>query len=215
MGPPSTPPNWLRRYVGFTGLLDAKTLRALSASLRRNSKPVPCTLLVPDFVVRLTTPPLKRPNSAGGLFVSILNSWMASMFGKNATCPGSGCSTEMPSNKYSLVRGRPPLIRGSDEFGVSATPGTSPASVMKLRPFSGNAVIVWFPMTCPRLAEALRSSAASPTTETASVTAPTVSAASSRTVSPVATCTLRRSSDRNPANSTRMLYAPGASPATR
>jgi hypothetical protein len=26
--------------------------------------------------------------------------------------PGSGCSTEMPSNRYSLVRGRPPLMRG-------------------------------------------------------------------------------------------------------
>ena len=37
------------------------------------------------------------------------------MFGKNATWPGSGCSTEMPSNRYSLVRGRPPLMRGSGE----------------------------------------------------------------------------------------------------
>ena len=39
------------------------------------------------------------------------------MIGKNATCPGSGCSTEMPSKRYSLVRGRPPLMRGSSEFG--------------------------------------------------------------------------------------------------
>ena len=62
------------------------------------------------------------------------------MFGKNATCPGSGCSTEMPSNRYSLVRGRPPLMRGSGDAGGggSATPGTRPASVMKLRPFSGS-----------------------------------------------------------------------------
>ena len=59
------------------------------------------------------------------------------MFGKKATCPGSGCSTEMPSNRYSLVRGRPPLMRGSEEPGGSATPGARPASVMKLRPFSG------------------------------------------------------------------------------
>ena len=96
------------------------------------------TALLPALVVRLTTPPLKRPNSAGGLLLSILNSWMASMFGKNATCPGSGCSTEMPSNRYSLVRGRPPLMRGSGEPGGSATPGARPASVMKLRPFSGS-----------------------------------------------------------------------------
>ena len=57
------------------------------------------------------------------------------MTGKNATCPGSGCSTEMPSNRYSLVRGRPPLMRGSCDPGGSATPGASAASVMKLRPF--------------------------------------------------------------------------------
>ena len=99
---------------------------------------LPCNALVPDLVVRFTTPPLKRPNSAGGLLLSILNSWIASMFGKNATWPGSGCSTEMPSNRYSLVRGRPPLMRGSDDPGGSATPGASPASVMKLRPFSGS-----------------------------------------------------------------------------
>ena len=47
------------------------------------------------------------------------------MIGKNATWPGSGCSTEMPSNRYSLVRGRPPLMRGSCELGGSATPGAS------------------------------------------------------------------------------------------
>ena len=61
------------------------------------------------------------------------------MIGKNATWPGSGCSTEMPSKRYSFVRGRPPLMRGSCEPGGSATPGTSAARVMKLRPFSGSA----------------------------------------------------------------------------
>ena len=91
----------------------------------RTRRRVPRNALLPDLVVRLTTPPLKRPNSAGGLLLSILNSWIASMFGKNATCPGSGCSTEMPSNRYSLVRGRPPLMRGSGAAGGggSATPG--------------------------------------------------------------------------------------------
>ena len=82
--------------------------------------------VVPALVVRLITPPLNRPNSAGGLLLSILNSWIASMLGKNATCPGSGCSTEMPSNRYSFVRGRPPLMRGNGAAGGggSATPGT-------------------------------------------------------------------------------------------
>ena len=54
------------------------------------------------------------------------------MTGKNATWPGSGCSTEMPSKRYSFVRGRPPLMRGSCEFGGSATPGASDASVMNV-----------------------------------------------------------------------------------
>ena len=63
------------------------------------------------------------------------------MLGKKATCPGSGCSTEMPSKRYSFVRGRPPLMRGNDEPGGSATPGARPARVMKLRPFSGNSAI--------------------------------------------------------------------------
>ena len=65
---------------------------------------------------------------------------MASTFGKNATWPGSGCSTEMPSNRYSFVRGRPPLMRGSGAAGGggSATPGTRLASAMKLRPLSGS-----------------------------------------------------------------------------
>ena len=60
------------------------------------------------------------------------------MTGKNATWPGSGCSTEMPSNRYSFVRGRPPLMRGSCELGGRATPGASDASVMNVRPFNGS-----------------------------------------------------------------------------
>ena len=73
-GPPSTPPNWFRRYSGVIGFADANRLRAFSASWRRNSNAVPCTTLLPAFVVRFTTPPLNRPNSAGGLLLSILNS---------------------------------------------------------------------------------------------------------------------------------------------
>ena len=45
---------------------------------------------MPDFVVRLTTPPLNRPNSAGGLLLSILNSWIASMIGKVRHLPRLG-----------------------------------------------------------------------------------------------------------------------------
>ncbi len=124
------------------------------------------------------TPPLNRPNSAGGLLVSILNSWIASTTGKNATCPGSGCSTEMPSKRYSLVRGRPPLMRGNCDPGGSATPGDSVASVMKLRPLSGRAGIFSSETTWPRLAVARRAGA-SPVTVTVSATPPTASEKSS------------------------------------
>ena len=143
MGPPATPPNWWRRNCGFTVPAGAKKLRAFIDSCRANSKTLPRSALAPDLVVRLTTPPLNRPNSAGGLLLSILNSWIASMLGKNATCPGSGCSTEMPSNRYSLVRGRPPLMRGNGAAGGggTATPGARAARLRKLRPLSGRSTI--------------------------------------------------------------------------
>ena len=168
---------------------------------------------MPAFVVRLTTPPLKRPNSAGGLLVSSLNSWIASTFGKNATWPGSGCSTEMPSNRYSLVRGRPPLIRGSGAVGGGgrATPGTRLASAMKLRPFSGRSTTRRWSMTWPRLPFWLRSIEASAETVTVSV-APTSSATSTRSVSPVATRKPVRTSGRKPCSVTCSSYSPGASP---
>ena len=81
-GPPTAKPYWLRRKTGFFGLAavaGANRLRAFSASLRRNSNTVPCSSFEPDLVVKLMTPPLKRPNSAGGELVSTLNSWMASI----------------------------------------------------------------------------------------------------------------------------------------
>ena len=60
--------------LGFAAVAGAKRLRAFRTSFLTNSKADPWKLLVPDLVVRLTTPPLKRPNSAGGLLLSILNS---------------------------------------------------------------------------------------------------------------------------------------------
>ena len=41
IGPPSVPPNWLRRYSGLTALADWKKFRAFSASWRKNSNAVP------------------------------------------------------------------------------------------------------------------------------------------------------------------------------
>ena len=82
---------------GLSGVPGAKRFRAFRASLAGDSNAEPWNWLLPDLVLRLMTPPLKRPNSAGGVLVTTLNSWIASMTGKYATVPGSGCSTEMPS----------------------------------------------------------------------------------------------------------------------
>ena len=65
--------------------------------MRKNSNSDPWKVFEPERVATLTTPPLKRPNSAGTLSASTVNSWMSSTIGKNATWPGSGCSAEMPS----------------------------------------------------------------------------------------------------------------------
>ncbi len=136
------------------------------------------------------------------------------MTGKNATCPGSGWSTEMPSNRYSFVRGRPPLMRGSCEAGGKATPGASDASVMNVRPLSGRPTIFSADTTSPRLGVDVRSIDASPVTVTVSLTAPKPSAKSTLTLAPVATRTPWRTAVLNPVNSTRMSYTLGAMPVT-
>src|SRR5579862_4459478 len=63
IGAPMVPPKSLRLYPGI-GPAGSKKFLASNAELRRNSKSVPCTALVPDFVVALTCPPPKMPYSA-------------------------------------------------------------------------------------------------------------------------------------------------------
>ena len=117
----------------------------------------------------------------------------------------------MPSNRYSLVRGRPPLMRGSGEPGGSATPGASAASEMKLRPFNGRLSIFSRDTTCPRLDVALRRSGASAVTVSASLTVPSSRSRSTRMVSPVATCTPPRTSCWKPSSVAVSQYGPGGS----
>ena len=82
--------------------------------------------------------------------------------------PGSGWSTEMPSKRYSFVRGLPPLMRGRTEFGGRATPGAMAASMMNRRPFSGSRTTCSFSTTVPRLAVSTRTTGGSATTVTCS-----------------------------------------------
>src|SRR5919197_1186127 len=94
---------------------------------------------------------------------------MASITGRKAICPGSGCRTGMPSNRYSLVRGRPPLIRGNAEPDGSATPGASAMTGTNERPFSGTASAAAPSITVARVASA-RGAERSPLTSTVSST---------------------------------------------
>ena len=115
----------------------------------------------------------------------------------------------MPSKRYSLVRGLPPLMRGSGAAGGGgiATPGARLASVMKLRPLSGRSTILRLSTTCPSPELSPRRSEASATTVTASVTPPTSSCRSSRRGSPVASRMPSRVRGRNPSRSMRTRYA--------
>src|SRR5215469_8168257 len=83
MGPPSVAPYSFQRWraVGSPLKLLDHSL-ALKKSLRRYSKRLPWNWLVPDFRLTLITPPRKWPNSALGLLVITLNSWMASTLGE-------------------------------------------------------------------------------------------------------------------------------------
>jgi len=74
---------------------------------------------------------------SGTLFDWMLNSWISSTIGKKTTCPGSGCRAEIPSKRYSFVRGRPPLMRGNCVPGGNATPGACAGKVDKVAGFSG------------------------------------------------------------------------------
>ena len=138
IGPPTTPPNWLRRNFGLTGLVDAKKLRAFSDLVPEELEGAcRATSLVPDFVVRLTTPPLKRPNSAGGLLLSILNSWIASMFGKERDLAGLGLQ-HRDAVEQVLVGARPAAVdarqrrgRRQRDAGDQAGEGDEAAAVQR------------------------------------------------------------------------------------
>ena len=213
-GPPRTAPYCCRRKRGFgsPGPCGAKALRAFNASWRKKPKLVPLSWLLPARVVRWTTPPLKRPNSAGGLLLSTRNSAISSTMGRNGTCPGSGCSTEMPSKMYSLVRGRPPLMRGNADAGGRATPGASTVRSTKLRPFSGSASTRARETTCPSVADSVCSRGARRVTTTDSLRPPSSSSTSMRSRSPLCSSSPSRTMRRKPASSTTSRYAPGCRP---
>src|ERR1700756_1187025 len=100
MGPPTVPPNSFQRWraVGRPLKLLDHSL-ALKKSLRRYSNTLPWNWLVPDFRLTLITPPRNWPNSALGLLVVTLNSWMASMLGEYATLLSTNSVFSIPSSR--------------------------------------------------------------------------------------------------------------------
>src|SRR2546425_6431056 len=92
MGPPTVPPNWLKRnsglgspVMGLSGFPPGTWLTkygvASKLSLRKNHQALPCKLLVPDLVTRLVMEPALLPYWAELFRVSCWNSWTVSSMG--------------------------------------------------------------------------------------------------------------------------------------
>src|ERR1700730_12692652 len=87
-GPPAFAPNWFCVKAGaLFGCLLRISLALLNGSFafrtrfRRYSYASPCKPLLPDFVLRLMTPPENLPQSDPRLLVWTLNSWIESWVG--------------------------------------------------------------------------------------------------------------------------------------
>src|SRR5262249_62339492 len=83
---------------------------ASSLSLRRMSNAVPWKALAPDLVVKLSTPPVVLPNSAGIVEVVTLNSFRASTDGafSSKVEPSSAWTMLAPSRITSVLKFCPP-----------------------------------------------------------------------------------------------------------
>src|SRR5713101_4403978 len=82
IGPPAFAPNWFCTQGGldFPPALRKKSL-ALNILLRTYSYASPCNEFVPDFVLKLVTPPENLPHSGPRLLVCTLNSCIESCVG--------------------------------------------------------------------------------------------------------------------------------------
>ncbi len=136
---------------------------------------------------------------------------MPSTMGKKATCPGSGCSAEMPSYKYSFVRGRPPLMRGSTVAGGRLTPGASCVRLIKLRLLSGSAITVVPGMCVSMSLSPACSSGASALIVTVCASLPTGKTRFVETVWPTLAVTPWRFKCSKPSAVTSIEYTPGTS----
>ena len=80
-------------------LVGAKKLLEFRDASRRYSNTEPWKSFVPERIVRLTAAPPNTPNSAVGLLVWTLNSWMASSGGVMLIIAFSGSLLTTPSSR--------------------------------------------------------------------------------------------------------------------
>src|SRR5688572_3668651 len=166
----------------------------------------------PDFVIVLTTPPVKRPYSAEIPPVRMVVSWMASSMNRLCGCPRRFSPTTTPLTRKRLSDEAPPAIE-NPRLALSArpaSPGATPAaSDTAFRMFlcKGSSLTSCAVML---VVISVVSSAAGAVAVTvmASATEETLRSASTRAVWARPTLT-RRVTVCMPSSSTRTVYSPG------
>ena len=185
IGPPSTSAELVAPELRLRGAGRGKKLRAFSASCRKNSNAVPRNVFVPRLGRQIDDAPVEAAELGRRTVALDLELLDRIDVREEGDLTGFRLHTEMPSKRYSLVRGRPLVILGSGAAGGggTATPGARLASEMKLRPLRGRSTTRRLSMTWPSPDDSLRRSDASAFTLMASVTVPISNRRSRRTVS--------------------------------
>src|SRR5688500_1731991 len=105
--------------------MGAKTALALNRLSRRNSKRVPWSTFVPDFVTTFTEPPECTPLSAERPLVATRNSCIASGNGSGMLRLSYGLLCGAPSRRYVTPNGRLPATPVYVEPGMLLLFGVS------------------------------------------------------------------------------------------
>ena len=189
---------------------------------RYSAVPDPCSVFVPDFSVRLTTPPLVRPYCASVLAESTLNSSIASTGGAYDHEPVP--EFDAPSIRNSLLPVRLPWIDTlpltsharvpekpvAPKFCcVNRVPEVSCSSMYTCRPLSGSSDTFLLSIVCDRTDSFDSTSLKPAVTVTVSSTAPTSSLTAIVAVSAVCRTSPPRTNVLKPCSAAVSLYGPG------
>src|SRR6266849_6858808 len=235
-GPPRVAPKLLKRSCRSLircpdSSIEVKGLRALVASLRKNSYRFPWKALVPDLSTTLKTPPPVRLYSAPNPLVMPWNSCTASGVGLITTFSEKLDRLRLPSRYQPLAPPCPPLTetlepRALDGSGkvpnwllnpkllpggpaTLLTPGIRKTNCWRSRLWSGISWIDLVSMVVLKLAAPDSTSGASAFTSTVWRVASTRICVSRRVVLPAGTSISVMSRVENPAKENRARYLPG------